>query len=451
MPRIAPLPGIHYPLERFGADVVPDRVRAPDDDEAAPARLADLTDLVCPPYDVISVAQRQELLARDDHNAVRLEFSAEPDPHVAAAETLAEWLGGGTLAQRRDPAAYYYRHGTASAPDELTVEGIVVRVLLEPWGSGVLPHEHTMPGPKADRLGLLRATRTQLSPILSVYFDRSERYHHVMGRPWEEEWRARDGDGILHQLAAIEADDRLIGYLARQTLFIADGHHRYETALAYQAEVRADPQWADASPGSLAADWIMMMLVNAELAELEIRPTHRLLLDADADALRALVAGDDPLFEAIPLAPDALEAALEERRHGETPTFGLVLPDNEGFLLLGDPNVLADRLRRERMGAAVRALDLSALHVAVLADRLGISEADVAAGTRLAYTRDEADARERVARGEAAAAILVRPTPLEQLAEVASAGDVMPQKSTYFYPKLLTGMVFNPLSENPED
>ena len=451
MPRIAPLPGIHYPIERFGTDAVPDRVRVPDDDEAAPPRLADLTDLVCPPYDVISDAQRRGLLGRHERNAVRLEFSAEPDPHAAAAETLAAWLADGTLARRADPAAYYYRHGTSSAPDELTVEGIVVRVQLEPWGEGVRPHEHTMPGPKADRLALLHATNTQLSPILSVYFDRSERYRHVMSRAWADEWRARDGDGILHQLAAIEADDRLIGYLAKQTLFIADGHHRYETALAHQAEVRADPRWADAPPGSLAADWIMMMLVNAELAELEIRPTHRLLLDADPDVLRALVAGDQPLFEAIPMAPIALADELEERRHGETPVFGLVLPGDEGYLLVGDPDGLADRLRRERMSAAVRALDLAALHVAVLGDRLGITEADVAGGTRLAYTRDEADARERVARGEAAAAILVRPTPLEQLAEVASAGDVMPQKSTYFYPKLLTGMVFNPVSDSQED
>jgi uncharacterized protein (DUF1015 family) len=447
MPRIAPLPGIHYPIDRFGTDAVPDRVRTPDDDGAAPARLADLTDVVCPPYDVISDAQRQELLARHERNAVRLEFSAEPDPHAGAAEALAAWLADGTLARRPDPAAYYYRHGTASAPDDLAVEGIVVRVQLEPWGDGVRPHEHTMPGPKADRLALLHAARTQLSPILSVYFDRSERYHHVMGRAWSDEWRARDGDGILHQLAAIEADDRLIGYLAKQTLFIADGHHRYETALAYQAEIRADPRWADAPAGSLAADWIMMMLVNAELAELEVRPTHRLLLDADPEALRALVAADDPLFEAIPMAPADLAVVLEERRHDHTPVFGLVLPGDDGHLLVGDPDGLADRLRRERMSAAVRALDLAALHVAVLGDRLGISEADVAGGRRLAYTRDEADARERVARGEAAAAILVRPTPLEQLAEVASAGDVMPQKSTYFYPKLLTGMVFNPLED----
>jgi uncharacterized protein (DUF1015 family) len=280
-----------------------------------------------------------------------------------------------------------------------------------------------------------------------VYFDRSERYHHVMSRAWIDEWRARDGDGLLHQLAAIEADDRLLGYLARQMLFVADGHHRYETALAYQQEVRADPRHASIAPGSLGADWTMIMLVNAELTELEIRPTHRLLLDADTDALRALGAGDEPPWQAVAVPPEALDEALAERRHDPEPVFGLVLGDEDGYLLVGDADGLGDRLRREAMSRAVRSLDLAALHVSVLGDRLGIGPEQVAAGGRLAYTRSGADARERVASGEAAAAILVRPTRLDQLAEVASAGDVMPQKSTYFYPKLLTGMVFNPLED----
>ncbi len=447
MPRVSPFRGIHYSLARFGEATPAPRIALADDERAAPARVADLTTIACPPYDVISPARQAELLARDPHNAVRLELSAEPDPHGAAADTMREWLANGTLEQLDGPMAYYYRHATPSAPDELAVEGIVVRVLLEPWGSGIRPHEHTMPGPKADRLALLEATRTQLSPILTVYFDRSERYNHVMSRAWTDEWRARDDDGLMHQLAAVETDERLLNYLGRQTLYIADGHHRYETALAYQAAVRADPRWAGAAPGDLAADWIMMMLVNAELTDLEIRPTHRVLLDADAAALATLLAGNDVLFTPIPVAPEALADALDERRHADEPTFGLVLPDGEGYLLVGDPDGIADRLRRERMSSAVRSLDLAALHVALLDDRLGVTEADVAAGNRLAYTRDEADARERVARGEAAAAILVRPTRMDQLADVATAGDVMPQKSTYFYPKLLTGMVFNPLED----
>lgn len=446
MPRVSPFAGLHYSVARFGAPGVPSRVRLADDDTMPPARLADVSEVVCPPYDVIDEAKRRELLDRDHRNAVRLEYSAATDPYADAAKTLGDWIADGTLERRPAPALYAYRHATASAPDEPSVEGIVVRVLLEPWGGGIRPHEHTMPGPKADRLALLRATRTQLSPILAVYFDRSEP-RRARGEALGDEWRARDDDGMIHQLVAIAPDDRLLAALGRQTLFVADGHHRYETALAYQAEVREDPRLADAVPGALAADWIMMMVVNAEASVLEILPTHRILLDADLAALRALAAGEDASFTSTPLPPDALAPALEERRFAAEPAFGLVLPGGDGYLLVGDPGALAARLGREPMSGAGRTLDLAALHVAVLGDRLGISADDLAAGRRLAYTRDEAEARRRVATGDAMAAILVRPTRLDQLADVATAGDVMPQKSTYFYPKLLTGMVFNPLED----
>ena len=446
MPRVSPFSGLHYSLARFGVSAVPELVRLADDAEMPSGRLADITDVVCPPYDVIDEVMRRGLLERNDLNAIRLEYSAEPDPYASAAATLDAWLADGTLERRPAPVIYSYRHATPSAPDVPSVEGIVVRVLLEPWGDGIRPHEHTMPGPKADRLELLRATRTQLSPILAVYFDRSTDAP-VRGATLGDEWRARDGDRLIHELEAIEPDESLLAALGRQTLFVADGHHRYETALAYQAEVRADPNRADAAPGELAADWIMMMVVNAEASALEILPTHRILLDADLGALRDLAAADDPLFSSIPLAPEALVSALEDRRSADAPTFGLVLPDGDGFLLVGDPDGLGDRMRRERMSDAARTLDLAALHVAVLKDRLGISADDVAAGKRLAYTRDEAEARRQVANGDAQAAILVRPTRLDQLAEVAMAGDVMPQKSTYFHPKLLTGMVFNPLED----
>jgi uncharacterized protein (DUF1015 family) len=346
-----------------------------------------------------------------------------------------------TLAREPESRFYYYAHARTDAPDEPIVHGVVGRVLLEPWGAGIRPHEHTMPGPKADRLALLHATRTQLSPILVCYFDRSERYRHVMSRAWSDEWRARDGDGLLHTLAAIEPDERMTNFLSRQTLFIADGHHRYETALAYQSEVRADPRWTDAPAGALEADWIMCVLVNAELEELEIRATHRLLTDADPAALRALVDGSDPTLRAEPVE----RGRLAERVAGsDVPAFGLATGEGT-WLLTIDDDAAAERLARERTSTAVRRLDLSLLHAAILADRLGISAADVAAGERLAYTRDAADALGRIQRGEVRAAILVRPTQLDQLAAVANAGDVMPQKSTYFYPKLLTGMVFHPL------
>lgn len=447
MPQVRPFRAVGYALDRYGGAQIPPRVRIAEDGERHPGRLADLTDLACPPYDVIDAAMRAQLEARDPHNAVRLELSGATDPHAAAAAALGEWLAAGVLARDAEEAYHYYWHARPEAPDEPAVQGVMARVLLEPYGDGIRAHEHTMPGPRADRLALLEATRTQLSPILAIYFDRSERYRHVMSRAWHDERRARDPDGLLHVSAPIEPDERLGAYLGRQRLFIADGHHRYETALAYQARVRSDPRRSDAAPGSLAADWTCMVLVNAELEELQVRATHRLVSEVDPDALRALVASADPLFQAIPVSPADLADRLSATDGDGTPAFGLVLPDDEGFLLVADPDALAARMRREPLSSAVQRLDTAALHAAILGDRLGLDPvAD--AGRRIHYTKEPADALAQVRSGAAQAAFLLRPTRLDQLAAVALADDVMPQKSTYFYPKLLTGMAFYSLEDD---
>jgi uncharacterized protein (DUF1015 family) len=449
MPAVRPFRAITYAPERFAQPVIPERVRLPDEPDAVPAGrwVTDLTDLACPPYDVIGADLQAQLLGRHARNAIRLELPPDADPHASAAESLASWLADGTLVRRPEASVYYYAHASTAMPDDPTVQGVLARVLLEPYGADVRRHEHTLPGPKADRLALLRATRTQFSPILAVYFDRSERYRHVMSRAWGDEWRARDVDALLHSVAEVEPDERLLSFLSRQRLYIADGHHRYETALAHQAAVRADPALADRPQGELAADWIMAVLVNAEMEEVDIRPTHRLLRDGSLEALEAFVANPGPVFRAEPMAVTEVGVRLESTREADEATFGLLLPDGRAYLLSADPDEASARMRRERVSTAVGRLDLSILHAALLNDRLGIDAEAVAAGDRLAYTRDEADARRAVDAGEAQAAILVRPTGLEQLAAVAMAGDVMPQKSTYFYPKLLTGMVFNPLED----
>jgi uncharacterized protein (DUF1015 family) len=279
-----------------------------------------------------------------------------------------------------------------------------------------------------------------------LYLDRSERYRHVMSRAWTDEWRARDGDGLLHSLAEVEPDDRLSGFLSRQRLFIADGHHRYETALAYQAEVRADPRMDLRPNGTLAADWVMAVLVNAETEVVEIRATHRIVFDADQAALRALAHAPDPLFQAIPVDPAELAERVAGLARAAEPVFGLVLPDGDGWLLVGDADGITARMRREPYSTTVQGLDLAVLHAVILGDRLGLGQEGGGAGG-IAYTKDPHDAIARVASGKAAAAFLVRPTRIDQLAAVATAGDVMPEKSTYFYPKLLTGMAFHPLED----
>src|SRR6266508_354086 len=320
MPLVRPFRGLGYALDRF----------------------TDLTDLVSPPYDVISPDLQAQLLARHERNAVRLELPPGEDPHRSAASTLAAWRADGTLALSAEPTVLAYRHGTTRAPDEPSVHGILARVLLEPFGDGVRAHEHTLPGPKADRLALLRATRTQFSAILAVYFDASDASGETVRRPLGDAREARDLDSILHVVGALEPDDELLDDLSHQQLFLADGHHRYETALAYQAEVRADPRWTDAPAGALAADWIMAVLVNGAVEELEILPTHRLIRRADAEALRSLVRDADPLWQAVPVDPARLAERLDEVDGSGTPAFGLLLPDGAGYLLIGDPEAIAD-------------------------------------------------------------------------------------------------------------
>ena len=446
MPLVRPFRGIGYALDRSGSDLIPARIRLPEEPAVHPGRVADLTNLVSPPFDVISPDQRRALLERDPHNAVRLELSAEADPHVSAATALTAWLADGILERRAEPVLYHYSHARPENPDDPSVAGVLARVLLEPFGNGVRAHEHTMAGPKADRLGLLHATHTQLSPILALYLDGSSRYANLMSRSWTDEWRARDADGLLHTLAAVEPDDQLTGYLSRQQLYIADGHHRYETALTYQAQVRADPGLGGATPGALPPDWVMMVLVNAQLERLEIRATHRLIRGVDETALQGLISQPGPLFQALPVAPEELADRLRLLRDAEEPAFGVFTRNGGSYLLIGDVDAVRDRMRREPISSVVQRLDLSVLHRAVLADRLGLEAGE--AGKRILYTTDPADALARVRSGDAQAAFLVRANRMDELAAVASAGDVMPEKATYFYPKLLTGMVFYPLEDD---
>jgi uncharacterized protein (DUF1015 family) len=448
MADIRGLRPLQYSLDRFGSTALSDRIRLTDElPVATGGRVADLTDLACPPYDIISPALQRELAARNPRNAVRVELGEAANQHRSAARLLGEWIEDGSLVRPGAEQLYGYRHTASRDAAEFAVRGVLARVRLEPWGASVHPHERTMPGPKADRLSLLRSTHTQLSPILMVYFDPKA---VPLPEPpaGADEWRARDDDGLIHALTALGTDDRLLGALSRQGLFVADGHHRYETALAYQQEIRSDPRRTDAPAGSLAADWIMVVLVNAAREPMEVRPTHRLLVGVDPDRLRAAVTAPNPLFSALPFPPAELGARLGELRGTEEPVFGVVLPGGEGWLLVGDVAAVGDRMRREPVSPAVAGLDLAILHAVVLGDWLGIGEAEVAAGETLLYTRSEAEALARVSRGEASAALLVRPTELSELAAVARGGELMPQKSTYFYPKLLTGLAFHPLAED---
>jgi len=427
----------------------------------------DLSKVVAPPYDVISPEAHRRLLARDPRNVVRLDLPEEqagdpPDERYRrAARLLSAWRSDGTL--RRDVRSSLYPYEqTYRVPGTERVasrRGVFARVGLEPFGpsSGIRPHERTLAEPREDRYRLLRATAVNTSPVVGLAQDTSGTTAEWLRETARTEPIAElvDDDGVQHRLwaAAVDGDgprsaaiDAVTGRLGAGPITLADGHHRYETALRYADERRRGPAleehpaWAE----------ILMLVLEPMEGPLTILPTHRVLLGLDADGLEAFVARLPELFEVeAPLGRDDLLAAFSspDASPGGEGRFGLWTGSSGSIL----------RARRPSFtpwlppgSTAVRRLDVTLASVAI--ERLaGIDPAAVAEG-RIAYTMSAAEALAWVDAGAsprgslaASAALLLDPTPASEIVAVAADGDVMPQKSTYIYPKALTGLVINPL------
>lgn len=418
----------------------------------------DLAQLVAPPYDVIGPQLRETLLARHPRNAVRLDLpygepGEDPDERYRrVARSLAAWRTDGTLRKDARPSVYVYEQ-TYRVPGtsvERTQRGFFARMRLEPFvpGGGVLPHERTMSGPKEDRYRLLRATGTNTSPVVALFEDpgRSAATRLATIAATDPAIAVTDDDGVHHRLWAV-ADDglssgdaaTLVAAAGAGPVYIADGHHRYETALRYRDERRmtrsceADPPF----------DFLLMLFLDAADA-LTVLPTHRVPRGLGEAGVRRLHDGLDRLFAVTPATPEALVArfgAAGGVKGGEG-RMGLITRDGAWDLVARRP-AFADLLGAG--GSAVRALDVSLLGAA-LELLAGIDAAAVAGGERIGYTKSAAEAAALVASGAdgADAAFLLEPTPVASILAVARDGDVMPQKSTYFYPKALTGLVLNP-------
>jgi len=403
------------------------------------AAVTSLADVVAPPYDVIDSARRHELLGRSPVNVVELDLPEAPagrNPYEHAAETLEEWTLQGILAADRESSLWALtQEYTAPGGLRQTRRGLLCRVRVTDYGPGLVrPHERTQPGPKEDRLRLTEATRHNLSPIFSLH--PGDAWRHLegftRGEPWAE---VTDDEDTVHRVWRIddpEAHRAVAAELIEAELLIADGHHRYETARAY----------ADAIGGDGAHRYTLMALVSLEDPGLTVFGYHRLLTDlgrSDAqEALRDAILAD---FEVEEVPLEQLDPAGEVG----IGVFGYVdAHHRKGFRLrLKDPAVLERAI--PGVSDAYRSLDAAILEALLLRDALGMSEQDIEAKRGIAYT---ADAERALASldGASDAVFLMRPTPVEQVRAVASAGETMPPKSTYFYPKLLTGIVFNPLS-----
>ena len=423
-----------------------------------PDKVGDLDHVICPPYDVIGPELHQTLLARHPANAVRLDLpevqaGEEPDDRYRrAARLLSAWRVDGTLRKDGQPSIYVYEQ-TYRVPgsDQIrTQRGFFGRLFLEDLvpGSGVLPHEKTLSAPKEDRYKLLRATAVNTSPVVGLYADSSGRSVQALAaitsrRPDAD---VADDDHVRHRLWAVpeEGPDArfvkaLIEVAGRKPITIADGHHRYETALRYRDERRANKTGETDPP----ADYVMMLFLETTKQQLTVLPTHRIVRGLGDEGVRDLMDHAAWLFDVQP---------VESRGELEAAFASVDAPGGRGRLGLWTRNGGAILVARRgdfnaslhEGGAALHRLDVTLLQVAL--DRLcGIDAAAIAAG-RLAYSKSVSEALDWVdgARDGADAAFLLDPTPVADISAVAAGGDVMPQKSTYFYPKALTGLIINP-------
>jgi uncharacterized protein (DUF1015 family) len=464
MSRIQPFRGWRYDLTTAGA--------------------ASLDELLTPPYDVISPTQQAAFYERHPHNVVRLELTRDElrdndlrNRYARAAETLADWQRSGALRQESAPAIYLLRQRyTLPGGQAATRSGLIFRLRLAPWGRGILPHERTFPAAKADRLALTIATGAQCSPIFLLYSDpEGEAQAPVAAAADQRGPNAiyRDQDGVEHTLWAIADPAALAAATAAlepKTFYIADGHHRYETALNYQrwrrggglpdapapaplsswqgvpsyAPIPPAPPDAPGAPLPLDTAWVYAACI--EDPGLAILATHRCIHDLAGFDAERLLAG---LAEHFVVTPVEDEAGLKKLDFfGRSPTsrttFALLLPGQPGGYLLEmrDDPATAARLHAD-FPPVVAAVDVAALQSLALGPLLDIDPDPAQLKRFVAFTPSSAEAIEGVHAGRYQAAFLVNPTPLAQIQAVSDAGQVMPPKATYFYPKLPAGLVIN--------
>ena len=418
MAKIRSLLALHYDLSRTGG----------------------LGPVAAPPYDVIDAAQRAELEARSPFNVVRIDLPQGEDPYAAAADLLSRWRTDGVVVADQEPALWPLEQDY-TGPDgrARTRQGFLARVRVEDYGAGrIRPHERTHPGPKEDRLRLTRATRANLSPIFSLFSDPQGTAWRALtaARPAEPWGETRDEDGTVNRLWRV-SDPEAIGAvteaLTGSELLIADGHHRYETARVYAEEIG----------GEGPHRYVLMCLVALQDPGLTVFPTHRLvrgLSGARQEQLAQAIRRDFEIAElddVSQLTPDP----------GQPVRLGYIDAHLQRpfMLTLKDPGI-ADRALPAH-AEPYRRLDTAVLEALILKAALGLSDDDIDHLNGLGYARDDTQALELVRSAEYDAAFFMAPTPIEQVQEVAAAGESMPPKSTYFVPKVPTGLLFNPLSD----
>ena len=402
--------------------------------------------LVCPPYDIISEEQRQQYLKENENNIIRLELPKGETPYQTAGNTLNDWLNKGILKRDSEDSIYIYEEEFTVGGITRSFKGCIVRVKLEEFSKGiVLPHEETLSKAKEDRFNLMKATNCNFSQIYSLFMDPE---HEITSRLDTLSIDTpvnclTDNDGVTHRLWAITDKSEIEAIskaFADKKLYIADGHHRYETALNYRNYCREN------GIGNGAEDYVMMMLVDMEHPGLLVLPTHRIVKGlADFDADTAL----DKCREYFDISEysdkSAIETELKKLYDNGEKAFAFYSGGDKWYsLVLREKGAVSSIIKDKSESWC--GLDVSVLHTLLLERNFGIDAENMAKQINLTYVKKLEDAISCVDRGEAQCCFILNPTRVTEIRDVAAAGEKMPQKSTYFYPKLITGLVMNQLS-----
>ena len=413
--------------------------------------------VTAPPYDVIDPAQRDRLYAQSPYNVVRIDLSRDPDPYGSAAATLAAWREEGAVAADAKPSLYLYAQ-KFPLPDGTTREriGIIGALRVESFETGkVRPHERTLQKAKDDRYALLQACRVSLSPIFGLVSAPELDLAALVPTTRPPDVDVRGKDGAHDRMWRLE-DPKTIAAVAEAVgpheVFIADGHHRYETALRYRDEQRAAAGASAPAPGEAPYDYVLCYLTTMEDAGLVIFPTHRVLatMALTVEGLRGALTERFTLEE-LPWTPAGLATLLARfeaaghDRSSDVAHLGVAVKGAKSLWLCTAPTSVLPFA--PTVPPELRVLDVTVLHQIVLAGILQLPIGDRGGAPGLTYTQDATRTLGLVERGEAAAAFLLPATGVGDLRAVGLAGLTMPEKSTYFFPKLLTGLVFYPLAD----
>lgn len=405
-------------------------------------KAGNIKELCCPPYDIISEEERENFLKTNEHNVIRLEKPEGGDPYNTAARTLKNWLADGIVATDRKESIYIYEEEFKIGGKSYSFKGFISRVKLVPFSENVvLPHEETLSKAKEDRLNLMKAASANFSQIYSLYFDEEHKTPKLLDEMSSGKAAAEftDGDGVTHRLWICD-DSQKISTLCEQfkdrKLYIADGHHRYETGLNYKKYCRENGLVREGG-----CDYIMMMCVDIENDGLVIFPTHRVVRGLKGFNSEELLEKCCEYFTVQTVKCEkCVNRALKEKYDEGKKAFGYY--DGKKYAVLTLKKDVSEIPEFSKTADSLRQLDVSVLHTLILENILGIDKENMAKQINLTYTRDDAEARRLVVDG-ADCCFILNPTRITEIAAVAGDGEKMPQKSTYFYPKLITGLVMN--------